>query len=78
MKIKAVIDRIEEGTAVLFIRPDEKDELHWPVNHLPDNAKEGDILNIIIEVDQEETERTKERVRSLIDKLKKKNADKQG
>lgn len=69
------MDRIEEGIAVLLVKPDEKDEIHLKINYLPENTKEGDILSFDIEIDQEETERTKERVRGLIDKLKKKRKE---
>ncbi len=71
--MKAIIDRIEEGLAVLLIQPDEQQELHWPVKYLPKEAKEGSVLNIRVEVGQEETKERLDKSRSLIDKLKNKN-----
>jgi len=40
---------------------------------LPSGSKEGDILDIAITRDVQETEATKERVSTLLEKLKKKN-----
>jgi len=42
---------------------------------LPSGSKEGDILDIAITRDVQETEDAKERVSSLIEKLRNKNKD---
>lgn len=72
MIIKATLDRIENTIAVLLVRPEETTKINIPVSLLPEGSKEGDILNINITKDVQEAEHTKERVSSLVDKLKNK------
>ena len=73
MEVRLVVDRIVGDKAVLLFQPEEKEKLHWPMSLLPGETKESDILKIKIEIDREKTEKTKEEVRNLIDKLRKKN-----
>ena len=73
MIIKATLDRIEDQIAVLLIRPEETTEVSILLSLLPEGSKEGDILNIYITKDMPETEQAKERVSSLLEKLKNKN-----
>jgi hypothetical protein len=73
MIIKATLDRIEDQIAVLLIRPEETTEVSILLSLLPEGSKEGDILNIYITKDMQETEQAKERVSSLLEKLKNKN-----
>lgn len=70
--MKATIDRIEEGIAVLICVKDEPVRMTVPVSLLPPGAKEGDILTLAIDHDNGATALSKERVNSLIEKLKKK------
>lgn len=72
MTIKTTLDRIENTIAVLLVRPEETTKINIPVSLLPEGSKEGDILNINITKDVQEAEQTKERVSSLIEKLKNK------
>ena len=72
-KMKATIDRIEGKLAALLIRNRENIKLNFPLILLPEGSKEGDILDISILKDEKETEDAKERVSSLIEKLKSKN-----
>ena len=71
--LKVTIDRIEEGIAVLLVRVEEKIKINVPLILLPVGSKEGDILDIAITRDVQETEAAKERVTSLLEKLKNKN-----
>ena len=71
--LKVTIDRIEEGIAVLLVRDEEKIKINVPFTLLPVGSKEGDILDIVITRDVQETEAAKERVSSLLEKLKNKN-----
>jgi type II secretory pathway predicted ATPase ExeA len=71
--MKATIDRIEDKLAVLLIGDDGSIKLNVPFILLPEGSKEGDILDISIKMDEKETTEAKERVTSLIDKLKSKN-----
>ncbi len=70
---KVTLDRIEEDTAVLLLRDDESIKINIPLFLLPAESKEGDILNITIDRDIQETEDAKERVSALLEKLQKKN-----
>jgi hypothetical protein len=72
---KATLDRIEEEVAVLLLRDDEKVKINIPLFLLPEGSREGDILDINIAKDVQETENAKERVSSLLEKLKNKNRD---
>ena len=71
--LKVTIDRIEEGIAVLLVRDEEKIKINVLFTLLPGGSKEGDILDIEITRDVQETEAAKERVSSLLEKLQKKN-----
>jgi S-adenosylmethionine synthetase len=70
---KVTLDRIEEDIAVLLVRDEEKIKINIPFFLLPEGSKEGDILDITIDKDIQETEAAKERVSSLLEKLKNKN-----
>lgn len=73
--MKATIDRFEEDVAVLIVRGDVPTVIHFPEWLLPEDCREGDILDITITRDVEGTEAAKKRVSDLIEKLKKKSAD---
>ena len=49
-----------------MIRPEEKEKIDWPVEFLPDDVEDGDILSFRIERDVEEKEDAEERVRGFI------------
>ena len=70
---KVTLDRIEGSTAVLLLRGEESIKLNIPLFFLPPESKEGDILNISIARDIQETEAAKERVSDLLEKLKNKS-----
>jgi hypothetical protein len=70
---KVTIDRIEKDFAVLLVRDEERIKINIPFFLLPTGSKEGDILDIAITRDVQETEAAKERVSSLLEKLKNKN-----
>ncbi len=72
---KVTLDRIEEGIAVLLVRNEETIKINIPLFLLPPESREGDILDITIDKDMKETEDAKERVLSLLEKLKKKNQE---
>jgi hypothetical protein len=70
--MKATIDRIEGGLAVLLVGEDGKTRVNVPLILLPEGCREGDILDITIVRDEKATRETKDQVSSLIEKLKKK------
>lgn len=64
------IDRIEDGIAVLIMRDDPAVCLAVPAALLPPGSKEGDILTMSLERDEEATAAARERSGSLIEKLR--------
>ena len=69
MKFLATLDRIAGEIAVLLVRPDECIQIFWPTCALPEDAVEGAVLDISVQVSEAETEAAAERVQSLLDKL---------
>ncbi len=72
---KVTLDRIEDSIAVLYLRDEESIKIDIPLYLLPPESREGDILNISIVRDVQETEAAKERVSALLEKLKNKNCE---
>lgn len=66
--MKAVIDRFEGDFAIILCGKEEI-KMEAPKKLLPEKAKEGDCLNISFEIDPDETERRREMVRGMLDKL---------
>ncbi len=60
---------------MLLLRDEETIKINIPFFLLPPESKEDDILDITIARDVQETEDAKERVLSLLEKLKKKNIE---
>lgn len=71
--MKVTVDRFEGETAVLLVRPEENHQILFPRGLLPD-VEQGDILEITVTREIQETEEARERVSSLIEKLKQKGA----
>jgi len=69
--MKAVIDRFEGDYAVVFLG-EEEIKVNVPRKELPQEAKEGSWLRINFELDTETTKRQEEKIRIILDKLKKK------
>lgn len=61
------LDRIEENLAVLITR--EGHQWLLPAEHLPEGAREGDVLQVIMAVDLEETAKLAVRIRDLQQRL---------
>jgi hypothetical protein len=68
--MKATIDRIEGGIAVLLSLEDETVRVQVPVSVLPGGSREGDILSITLERDDKATAEAKAETASLIGRLK--------
>jgi hypothetical protein len=64
------IDRFEAQWAVLET-PEGK--TNYPRNLLPKDAKEGDVFDLKIDIDQEATEERKQNIKGIVDDLKKKD-----
>jgi len=68
--IKLIIDRFEGKYAILESQDKDSIIFNFPRHLLPQEAKEGTVLNININIDQEETKRRKNKIQNLLDKLK--------
>ncbi|HHY81630.1 MAG TPA: DUF3006 domain-containing protein [Clostridiales bacterium] len=70
--MKAVIDRIENNTAVVLFG-EEEIAVNIPLILLPDGAKEGSILKVNLELDTAAELQQREKISRLLEKLKNKN-----
>ncbi|MFN7928749.1 MAG: DUF3006 domain-containing protein [Blastocatellia bacterium] len=75
--MSAVIDRVEEGLAVIALS--EKDEIQFnlPLSLLPAGAKAGDWLKLTLALDNEGTTAARARVTALQAELTKDNDQEQ-
>jgi len=64
--VKMVIDRFEGDVADLEY---ERKTYDFPKKLLPSGAKEGDVLEVTIRIDKEETERHRKEIQNLMDNL---------
>ncbi len=65
----AVIDRMENGIAVLLLGDDEKQQVDLPAAFLPNGASDGAHLRITITLDEESRAAAEENVKKLQDEL---------
>lgn len=70
MIIKLIIDRFEGKYAILESQDKNPMIFNFPHHLLPQEAKEGTVLNINIDIDQEETKRRKDKIQNLLNELK--------
>jgi hypothetical protein len=67
--MKAVVDRFEGDYAVVLFG-DSEIQVDIPIVLLPEGVKEGGWLNVSFELDQEGTEKQKEKIKDMLDKLR--------
>jgi len=70
MTIKLTIDRFEGKYAILESQDKTPLIFNFPRHLLPQEAEEGTVLNIDINIDQEETKKRKDKIQNLLNKLK--------
>lgn len=69
--MKAVIDRFEGDYAVVLFGEEEiKADIHKKL--LPAGAREGSLLNVSFELDEDGTKKQQEKIKDLLDKLRNK------
>ncbi|OGC04009.1 hypothetical protein A2276_05270 [candidate division WOR-1 bacterium RIFOXYA12_FULL_43_27] len=68
-KIKGLIDRIEDGIAVVYLGDDEDVTLEIPTCYLPDSAAESDLVTFKISLNSRKTKEAKEKVAAMIKRL---------
>lgn len=69
--MKAVVDRIENGIAVLLIGDNEV-RVDFPLYLLPQGAREGSFLTIKLELDPSGEAAQRQKIANLLEKLKSK------
>ncbi len=65
--IKAVIDRIEEGKAV--IRFDDGQTLLWPIENFPDDAGEGSAVYISLTKSEIEEQKRENLAKDILNEI---------
>ncbi|MFH1037142.1 MAG: DUF3006 domain-containing protein [PVC group bacterium] len=76
MKLRVVIDRIEDGRfAVLEIEGVAGDFI-WPVEFLPEGVHDGSILDFIIETNPEAEAEQREKMKRLQEELLRRTREK--
>lgn len=73
--IKAFIDRTEGDLAVIILYDDDKVKFNFPLKYLPEGISEGDHLQLTFTVDKESGEAERQKIDSLLNKLKGKKRD---
>jgi len=66
MKVRAVVDRFEDGWAVLLLEEYDNKGVNWPRQALPPDCAEGDVLQLDIGVDAAATAAARERSAALL------------
>lgn len=77
MRKRAVIDRIVDGEHAVILVGNEEQEIVYPAKELPPAAKEGSVLQVIlengvieqIELDETDTEQTRKSVMEQMNRL---------
>jgi len=66
---RAFLDRVEGTKAVLLLGGHERDTVVIPASYLPNEAHEGQVLRVTIEIDEDATRDAAEKVASLLREL---------
>lgn len=69
MKVRVIIDRIEDGRLAVLEIGGEMGDFVWPVEFLPENVHDGSILEFTIEENPEVEAAQREKVRNLQSEL---------
>lgn len=73
IKIMAVLDRIEDGTAILLVGPENK-KVSWPRELLPEGSGEGQIFTLQLAPNRQATELARREVEELLREIIAENA----
>ena len=70
--MRAVIDRIIDDNAIVLLGEKEI-QIDISLSFLPQKAKEGSVLKVTFELDEEGETQQREKIANLLNKLKNKN-----
>ncbi len=65
--LKGTIDRFEGKLAV--IKFEEGQEFHWPIKNLPEEAKEGTAVRLILTTSLSDQEEREETAKALLNEI---------
>ncbi|SNX52809.1 DUF3006 domain-containing protein [Thermoanaerobacterium sp. RBIITD] len=65
MRVHGVVDRIEDDVAVVVL--DDEKKINIPVKYLPSNVMEGDVIDISLNVNKEETVKRARKLKKLME-----------
>lgn len=68
-KIKGIVDRVEDGFAVLLLGSDEEVMIELPDCYLPSDIQEGDVVTFKLEKHSRRTKEAKKKVAKMISEL---------
>jgi len=71
--MKATIDRVDNGFAILIDREDGTRHISIPAVLLPPGSREGDVITVMLERDEEATAAAKARISDMVEKLRKRS-----
>ena len=74
-RTRAVVDRVEDGMAVVHVGEDEAVAVDLPVSMLPAGAEGGSHLVITIRADEGSRASAEDRIRALQEKLEKRGRE---
>ena len=67
--MRAFVDSVEDGVARVLLGEDESVTVTLPAEWLPEGIREGQVLRVTWETDEEETEAAKQAVEDLYAQL---------
>lgn len=68
MRIHGIVDSIEDDIAVILIGDEEK-KISIPVKYLPSNATEGDVIDISLNINKDETIKRSQKLKSFMERI---------
>ncbi len=76
MKLRVVIDRIEDGSLAVLEIEGVAGDFIWPVDFLPEGVHDGSILDFVIEANPEAEAAQREKMKRLQEELLKRSQNK--
>ena len=67
--MRAFVDSVEDGVARVLLGEDESVAVTLPAEWLPEGIREGQVLRVTWEADEEETKAAKQAVEDLYEQL---------
>lgn len=65
--LKATVDRIENNFAI--IKTEDKQEILWPIDNLPEDAKEGSTVRLNLSTSKTDEEERVKLAKSLLEEI---------